>query len=409
MSNKKSSHDPSAENYPAEDFWTDSEEKPSPRKSSAKASGRKKKAKRSAQRAFRSALWDIWAYRLKLIGFDLLMIAVGLVIFAYFHHVRRVPYALDEVITISRYTNTPAPTLESTPEPSNTPEPSDAALPSASAPSSTPSPSPSPSPSPDPNDWGVKFADQFIDSYADITDTSYRSENIAITIERRESLDAKNRPQVYFIADIYIRDIECLSTAFAENTFGKSYNDRVTTIAHDNGAIFAINGDYYGAREKGVVIRNGNVYRSSTFEDVCIIYYDGVMETMSAREFDLNEAIARGAYQAFSFGPELLDENGNVFKEYNHEVFGANPRCAIGYFEPGHYCCIVADGRRDEYSVGLTLRELAQVFADLGCVSAYNLDGGATAMMVFMNKIVNDPYGGGRDVSDIVYIREAAQ
>jgi exopolysaccharide biosynthesis protein len=37
-----------------------------------------------------------------------------------------------------------------------------------------------------------------------------------------------------------------------------------------------------------------------------------------------------------------------------------NPRSAIGYYEPGHYCFIVVDGRQNGYSDGMTLDELAQ-------------------------------------------------
>ena len=55
------------------------------------------------------------------------------------------------------------------------------------------------------------------------------------------------------------------------------------------------------------------------------------------------------------------------------------------------------------------MHELAQIFEDMGCQAAYNLDGGATASMIFNNKIVNQPYDGGRKVSDIILIGEAVQ
>ena len=70
-------------------------------------------------------------------------------------------------------------------------------------------------------------------------------------------------------------------------------------------------------RTKGVVVRNGVVYRKTTFKDVCLLYYDGVMETMPAKQFNADAAIARGVYQAFSFGPALLDANGKAMEEYD--------------------------------------------------------------------------------------------
>ena len=86
---------------------------------------------------------------------------------------------------------------------------------------------------------------------------------------------------------------------------------------------------------------------------------------------------------------------------------GAHPRSAVGYFEPGHYCFIVVDGRQD-HSHGLTISELAKVFEELGCKAAYNLDGGATAVMLFNNEIFSHPSNGGRNVGDILFIAESA-
>ncbi len=43
---------------------------------------------------------------------------------------------------------------------------------------------------------------------------------------------------------------------------------------------------------------------------------------------------------------------------------------------PYHYVIVVADGREEGYSEGLTLEELSQLMYDLNCIDAYNLDGG---------------------------------
>ena len=337
-----------------------------------------------------------WSRPLKLALLDVLMIGIGLLIFAYFHHVRPAAYSTDDLVTISRPTS--AQTLQPTATPTIAPLSTDS-LPTDTVPTATP----------DPNDWGAKFAEHFSPDGVETTATNYRSQNISVSISHHARTDEGGDPQVWFVADIYIRDIELLKTAFAEDVYGKGYKEWPHFMASAKGAVLAISGDYYGAREKGVVIRNGTVYRTDTFKDVCVIYYDGVMETMSAKEFDADAAIERGAYQAFSFGPALLDENGCVKESYDTEINDPNPRCAIGYYEPGHYCFVVADGRDFDYSEGLEMHELAQIFEDLGCKAAYNLDGGATATMVFMDDIVNKPYDGGRKVSDIIYIGEAAQ
>ena len=54
----------------------------------------------------------------------------------------------------------------------------------------------------------------------------------------------------------------------------------------------------------------------------------------------------------------------------------------------------------------MTLPELSQVFYDLGCKAAYNLDGGHTTGMVFQDTFVNHPYKADTKISDCIYIGE---
>lgn len=86
----------------------------------------------------------------------------------------------------------------------------------------------------------------------------------------------------------------------------------------------------------------------------------------------------------------------------------ANPRTAIGQICPLHYVFIVADGRTSE-SQELTLLELAELFKELDCDIAYNLDGGGSSTMIFMDNVINQPTTSGRSseerkINDIVYI-----
>lgn len=248
--------------------------------------------------------------------------------------------------------------------------------------------------------WGNKFAGRFSTGEIIVTDNSYQSDNIAITIEKVQQAGV-----TYYIADIFLRDIDYFRAAFAGGSYARNRAADVLDMAVENQAILAITGDYYGIRDKGIVIRNGELYRSSTFEDILILYRDGRMETLTKGEFDLEAVKAGGAWQAWSFGPMLLD-GGQVMSEFNSNVTPRNPRSAIGYYEPGHYCFVLVDGRQEGYSIGLSLRQMSQLFADLGCQAAYNLDGGESAVMTFMGQLVNQPYRDGRPVSDIVYIGE---
>ncbi len=255
--------------------------------------------------------------------------------------------------------------------------------------------------------FGAKWPEKFAASAGEIelTDTSYKGTDRNITIEK-----VQKDGVTYYVADIYVKNIDAYATAFADGKYGQGFTQTTAEMARENNALLAVSGDYYGIRTRGVVIRNGNVYRDDLWRDVCVLYYDGTMQTYTAEEFDINEAIAKGAYQAWSFGPELLTDDGQSMTEFNTDVSPRNPRTAIGYYEPGHYCFVVVDGRQEGYSVGMSMTELSALFEELGCKQAYNLDGGQTSVMWFNGKVVNQPYNGGRRCSDIVYIgKENAQ
>ena len=246
-----------------------------------------------------------------------------------------------------------------------------------------------------------KFADRYTDTVT-VTDNSYSSPDISITVTE-ETLGRTT----YYLADIYVRDITCVQSALARNTYGSGYRDSIEDMAELNNALLAVNGDYYGNTSEGVVIRNGVIYRANpTNCDVCVLYYDGSMRVMPGSAFSVEDAIADGAWQAWTFGPALLDTDGSVLTSFasTGRIISANPRTAIGYYEPGHYCMVVVDGRGE--SAGITLPDLSRLFHDLGCTAAYNLDGGNSSIMVWNNEIINDPSGGGRESSDALLIAE---
>ncbi|MBR6029282.1 MAG: phosphodiester glycosidase family protein [Clostridia bacterium] len=246
-----------------------------------------------------------------------------------------------------------------------------------------------------------KFAEKYTDTVV-VTENSYSSPDIAITVTE-ETLGRTT----YYLADIYVRDITCFQSALANNTYGSGFRDSIEDMALLNNALLAINGDYYGNTSEGVVIRNGVIYRANkTSCDVCVLYYDGTMRVMPGSAFSVEDAVSDGAWQAWTFGPALLDTDGSVLTSFasTGRIISANPRTAIGYYEPGHYCMVVVDGRGE--SAGITLPDLSQLFHDLGCAAAYNLDGGNSSIMVWQNEIINEPSGGGRESSDALLITE---
>jgi hypothetical protein len=68
-----------------------------------------------------------------------------------------------------------------------------------------------------------------------------------------------------------------------------------------------------------------------------------------------------------------------------------HPRSAVGIDAKGRLIFVQADGRQEQYSQGLTIKELADVMASLGAVDAINLDGGGSSATVVNGELVSTP------------------
>lgn len=240
-----------------------------------------------------------------------------------------------------------------------------------------------------------------------ISDNSYQDNNISIEIN-----EYRRYSTTIYVADILINDPLYLKTAFANNMYGKNITEKTSEIAQDNDAIIAINGDYYGVRENGYVLKNGIIYRenSVTDQEDLAIYKDGTFEIINENEISLSKLLNNNVYNILSFGPSLLIDNEiNVSKNFEvGKAMASNPRTAIGIIDDLHYVFVVSDGRTNE-SEGLSLYELAEFMKELDVDIAYNLDGGGSSTMYFNGRVINNPTTNGktikeRSVSDIVYI-----
>ena len=93
-----------------------------------------------------------------------------------------------------------------------------------------------------PQDWHQKFKDQFTDQVVS-TDTSYTSPDVAIHLTH-QTMDTsrvdhsengkheKYGTQIsYTVADIYVGNITHFQTAFAQNTYGVGYKEKLSDIS----------------------------------------------------------------------------------------------------------------------------------------------------------------------------------
>lgn len=277
-----------------------------------------------------------------------------------------------------------------------------------------------------PEDTFLKIGEEIV-----FNDNTYISQDIRMTLtEVNTELEYNNKTYIvqYFVYDVYVRNIENFFTvAVTEREpfkelmqSGADITDAKGNLIYDGPAIAAINGDYLG--NTTVAVRNGEVLRKSDSisGDICVLYYDGTMETITPEEYDWDEIAAKGPYQIWDFGPELLNDDGSAMTEFSAEknspsvINNRHPRSAIGYYEPGHYCFVIVDGRSDD-SEGARMFQLAQIFDDLGCSVAYNLDGGDSCQAYWGDTCVRydqerkDNGEAQRELYDIIGIGEVAK
>ena len=230
----------------------------------------------------------------------------------------------------------------------------------------------------------------------------------------------------YYTVDLYVEKVTNILTNVAVNKDGELSRDDVASQAEEVGAKLAISGDYFRNSKIGYIVRNGMLYRDvKSKNDYCILNTDGSLVCVDGSTFESMKSIyTENVWQCWAFGPTLLTDSGKVITNNNNfninggryhstdindnGIQNKHPRSAIGYIEDGHYLFVLVDGRSEGYSSGATLAELSQIMYDEGCRTAYNLDGGRSAVLWFNGEVINSPYKDGREISDIIYIKKGS-
>lgn len=328
---------------------------------------------------------------LRMVLIDLLVFGLALCAFSYFHHGRQeavTPIAMPPSV---QQEATEPPVVTETPAPA-TPDPS-------APPEETPEPTQEPT--------GLlrgKYADKFSDT-VHRDETSYRSKDVSLTLTEEHRYDS-----LIHVIDVYVQDITSIRTVVCKDQFGGNKSAaELGTLLPD--ALAVSSSDQFRNRNReqwGLVVGDGNLYSDNTrVYDFAVLFNDGTMKVYQAGQATLEELAAKGIRQAWTFGPALI-QNGEMTGDYDGapaRMQNKNPRVAIGYYEPGHYCLVMVDGSRGSNtdSKGATLDELSELLSELGCVEALNLDGGGTVGMSFLGRALNI---GSRALTNAIYISE---
>jgi len=257
----------------------------------------------------------------------------------------------------------------------------------------------------------IDFSAGMTPNPAGYTEEGYSDDSITVRLETRDEDGV-----IWRIAYVEIEHPSQLRTGIAGNKVTSSRVALPSAMAEKYNAVIAISGDYYSndpakttyEYRMGQKIRN----KRNRKKDILIIDENGDFHLFvksneaEMKEFDKS---GLGILHAFTFGPALVKDGTllEMDKDYGYNPNGKEPRMAIGQMDTLSYVLVLAEGRTDD-SKGVTHQGLADFMFDLGCLEAFNLDGGNTATMVFNGGYYQDKtVKNERAQSDIIYFASA--
>ena len=241
-----------------------------------------------------------------------------------------------------------------------------------------------------------KERDELQDYYEQLNEHFYVKDDLKVKL-----VETRTSNQHYWVAEVVSSETTPLKGAMANDTYnGKK--EAISSMAKRLGAVLAVNASgFYAKTNKpmGTVVRNGELVSidPAYTGEILSLKSDGNLNftTINSEEEFNNLDIE----QTFTFGPILVrDSQATQLNDTSR-----HPRTAIGQLDDNRYVIVVAEGRM-EGADGMTLGELQQSFLNLGCKTAYNLDGGGSTTLYFQGKLINTPSDGSeRSVVDMIY------
>lgn len=217
--------------------------------------------------------------------------------------------------------------------------------------------------------------------------------------------------------EIIVTDGSQIRHKIAEDTFGSYAFKYPTEYALDTNSVLTVGGDMYNSgRGNGNVVYGRTVYRYDFWScDNCYIDSNGDMKFSYRWQFETEEEVNRFVEEndivfSLCFGPVLID-NG-VDKTPDSYTWGeineGYARAALGQLGEHHYITMNMNCRMPDHYYYATLRQAADEMIKRGCINAYALDGGQTAITVVQGEFINPvQFGWEKLTSDVLYFASA--
>jgi exopolysaccharide biosynthesis protein len=195
---------------------------------------------------------------------------------------------------------------------------------------------------------------------------------------------------------MYVHDPKMLRVV-TTNTVGQG--EQILSMVKRTGAIAGVNGgafddpnwDGNGFKPAGIVMSSGKIlYKDVGMEDPVNVVGIDRNGLMVAGRYKPSELLKMGVMDAVTFQPKFI-VNGKGLIKNQADGWGIAPRTCMAQKKDGTIMFIVIDGRQPGYSLGATLYDVQQILLEKGAITAANLDGGSSSVLVKDEKVVNHP------------------
>ena len=171
--------------------------------------------------------------------------------------------------------------------------------------------------------------------------------------------------------------------------------ERVSDFVKDMGAIAGINaGGFYdpngkgnGAFPDGLTMHDGKLVHNNVGDKAVNIVGFNDQGKLVLGKMTAMQLVEKNMREVVTFEPNLIVDGKPVIT--GDGGWGIAPRTGIGQMADGTVIFVVIDGRQPTWSIGATLRDLMNVFADYNAVNAVDLDGGSSSELVYDGKVMN--------------------
>lgn len=216
-------------------------------------------------------------------------------------------------------------------------------------------------------------------------------------------------------AEVIVKDGSQIRRCIAGDEYRSFAWETPTEMSQRTNAVLGMSGDFYMFRAVGIMVYQGQVYRSDPVS-LHHLFFTRSGDMLMTKSYEIAEENVEAFVEendvsfSLAFGPCII-ENGEKLALPNYlvgEFYDDYPRAAIGEVDDLHFILMTVgkEGPRENQTV--TLPEAVQYIYEKGVQKAYALDGGKTANMTFNGELTNDPrYREERTMSDMIYFASA--